>query len=67
MWKNIKREGKEEESEKSLVEQKLRKYIRNRLEEKTGKRKVSINESKKSEKLKNLDKLIDEQFNKLSK
>jgi hypothetical protein len=43
-------------------ERKLRKYIRNRLEEKAGLRKPSLNESKKSETLKKLDAVIDEQF-----
>jgi len=44
-------------------ERKLRKYIRNRLEEKTGLKKPSINESKKSTALKKLDAAIDKQFN----
>jgi hypothetical protein len=43
-------------------EQKLRKYIRSRLEEKIGLKKVSLNENKKSEAMKKLDKIIDEQF-----
>jgi len=44
------------------TEQKLRKYIRNRLEEKAGLRKSNLTESKKSETLKKLDAVIDEQF-----
>lgn len=43
-------------------EKKLRKYIRERLEVKTGLKKGSLNEAKKSETLKKLDKVIDEQF-----
>ena len=46
---------------------KLRKYIRNRLEEISGKKKMSLNENKKSEKLKKLDKMIDESYFKLKK
>lgn len=42
---------------------KLRKYIRNRLEEHAGIRKPSLNENKKSEKLKKLDRIINKQFN----
>ena len=41
---------------------KLRKYIRERLEELTGKRKPNLNESKKSDKLKKLDEMIEKQF-----
>ena len=44
-------------------EAKLRKYIRQRLEEKAGMRKPSLNEDKKSDKLKQLDGMIDEQLN----
>jgi hypothetical protein len=44
------------------TEQKLRKYIRNRLEEKAGLRKSNLTENKKSETLKKLDGVIDEQF-----
>jgi hypothetical protein len=63
MWKNVKREGKEEDKEVvDESEDRLRKYIRARLEEKKGLRKVSLNESKKSDKMKKFDKLIDEQF-----
>jgi hypothetical protein len=40
------------------TEQKLRKYIRNRLEEMTGLKKPSLNEDKKSDKLKKLDEMI---------
>ena len=43
-------------------ELKVRKYIRARLEERAGLRKAVINEDKKSDSLKKLDKLIDEQF-----
>jgi hypothetical protein len=46
----------------SESEQKLRKYIRVRLEEKAGLRKPNLNESKKSPALKKLDATIDEQF-----
>ena len=41
---------------------KLRKYIRNRLEEKAGFKKAGINENKKSVILQKLDKTIDKQF-----
>ena len=44
------------------AEQKVRKYVRARLEEKMGLRKAKINESAKSESLKKLDSLIDKQF-----
>lgn len=43
-------------------EKKLRKYIRNRLEEHAGIRKPSLNENVKSKGLKKLDRLIDKQF-----
>ena len=43
-------------------EQKLRKYVRNRLMEITGQKKSVINESKKSPALKKLDEVIDKQF-----
>jgi hypothetical protein len=43
-------------------ERKLRKYIRERLEVKAGIRKEKLTEGKKSETLKKLDKVIDEQF-----
>jgi hypothetical protein len=43
-------------------EKKMRKYIRNRLMEMTGQKKSTINEDKKSENLKKLDKLIVEQY-----
>jgi hypothetical protein len=46
----------------SESEQKLRKYIRTRLEEHAGVRKPSLNEGKKSETLKKLDVVIDNQF-----
>jgi hypothetical protein len=65
MWKNAaKNEGKEEMSESEI---KIRKYIRTRLEEKAGLKKAVINEDKKSETLKKLDKLIDEQFDNYKK
>ena len=62
MWKNIKREGAEEKKPMSESEQKLRAYIRKRLEENTGIRKPTLNENKKSDTLKKLDSIIDEQF-----
>jgi len=43
-------------------EQKLRKYVRQRLKENLGLKKSKINESSKSNKIKKLDKLIDEQY-----
>lgn len=54
----------------SLEEQKenqIRKYIRNRIEEKFNGKKSSLNESKKSAKLKKLDELIDKTLLKLTK
>ena len=45
-----------------LKENKLRKYVRNRLKEMTGRKKPTLNEEKKSDKLKKLDKMIQEQF-----
>ena len=42
-------------------EAKLRKYIRNRLEEMAGTRKPTLNESVKSDKIKKLDSMIEEQ------
>lgn len=44
------------------TETKLRKYIRNRLEEHAGIRKPSLNESKKTETIQKLDRIIDKQF-----
>ena len=44
------------------AEEKVRKYVRARLEEKMGLRKSKLNESAKSESLKKLDSLIDKQF-----
>ena len=44
------------------AEIKLRKYIRNRLEEKTGRRKPALTENKKSETIQKLDKVIDKQL-----
>jgi len=49
MWKNIKRKPISES------EQKLRMYIRKRLEENAGIRKPMLNENKKSDTLKKLD------------
>lgn len=43
-------------------ENKIRKYVHNKLEELSGIRKKSINENSKSKKLKNLDKLIENQW-----
>jgi hypothetical protein len=64
MWKNkAKAKGVKEEMNESEI--KIRKYIRQRLEEKAGMRKASLNESTKSEQLKKLDKLIDIQYEKL--
>ena len=59
MWKGVKRESKKSMSESEL---KLRKYIRQRLEEKAGLRKATLNESAKSEAIKKLDEMIDRQF-----
>ena len=44
-------------------ETKVRKYIRKRLEEYAGIRKPNLNESKKSEKILKLDRMIEKQFN----
>jgi len=52
-----------EESQMNETELKLRKYIRNRLQEHAGLRKPSLNENKKSKTLLKLDKMIDKQFN----
>ena len=52
----------DESVQMSESEQKLRKYIRTRLEEHAGIRKPSLNEGKKSETLKKLDTVIDNQF-----
>lgn len=62
MWKNIKKEGVDENETMSESEQKLRTYIRKRLEENAGIRKPMLNESKKSDTLKKLDTIIDKQF-----
>jgi hypothetical protein len=63
MWKNVKREGAETDKPiMSESEVKLRRYIRNRIEEKAGLRKSTLNESSKPEALKKLDIVIDEQF-----
>lgn len=64
MWKNIKREGVEEEEKEVMTEgeKKLRLYIRKRLEEHAGIRKPSLNENVKSEGLQKLDRIIDKQF-----
>jgi len=64
MWKNIKKEGVEEEGKVvTESELKLRKYIRQHLEENAGLRKPTLNEDKKSETMKKLDAIIDKQFN----
>jgi len=47
----------------SESEQKVRDYVKARLEEKAGKRKPMMNESEKPAALKKLDKMIDEQWN----
>ena len=44
-------------------EAKLRKYIRNRLQEHAGLKKPSLNEDKKSKGIQKLDRIIDKQFN----
>ncbi len=62
MWKNVKKEGVEEQETISKSEQKLRKYIRKQLEEKAGLRKPVLTESKKSDNLKKLDEMIDKQY-----
>lgn len=46
----------------SESEMKIRKYVRAKLEELDGKRKPSVNESTKSESLKKLDRLIEQQW-----
>lgn len=46
----------------SESERKIRNYVRMKLEELSGKRKPSINESKKSDSLKKLDRLIEQQW-----
>jgi len=43
-------------------ENKVRKYVKEKLEELAGKKKMNINESKKSDNLKKLDKLIEQQW-----
>lgn len=58
---------KDDNKEMNETELKVRKYIRKRLEEKIGLRKSTINEDAKSESLKKLDKMIDEQFNSYKK
>ena len=63
MWKNIKKEGVAPKAEvMTESEKKIRAYVRKRLEEQSGLRKPSLNESKKSETLKRLDEMIDKQF-----
>ena len=57
MWKGQAKKKLEES------ETKIRKYIRHRLEEKAGLRKANLNESEKSQQLRKLDKMIDEQYN----
>ena len=51
-----------EDVQMSESEKKIRKYVQQRLAEMTGKKKQRISESKKSPKLKALDKMIREQF-----
>lgn len=51
----------------SISEQKFRKYVRNRLNEKFNKTKSNLNEGKKSEKLKKIDEMIDKEFEKILK
>ena len=65
MWKNLKKESVVEKPIVSESEQKLRKYIRNRIEEKLQNKKHSINENVKSDKLKKLDEMIDKTLLKL--
>ncbi len=60
--KRFKKGIEDENVQMNESEQKLRKYIRTRLEEHAGIRKPSLNESKKSETLKKLDVVIDNQF-----
>jgi hypothetical protein len=48
--------------EVSESDKKVRNYVKNRLEELAGKRKPTINESAKSDNLKKLDKLIEQQW-----
>ena len=62
MWKNVKREGKDEKKPLTESEAKLRKYIRNRLMENAGTKKATLNENQKSPTLKKLDEAIDKQF-----
>lgn len=62
MWKNIKKEGKDVDNVMSESENKLRKYIRNRLEEHAGIKKPILTENKKSDTLMKLDAIIDKQF-----
>jgi len=61
MLKNIKKESKENE-EISESERNLRNYIKSRIQEKKGLKKSTLIESKKSESLKKLDKLIDQEL-----
>jgi len=63
MWKNMKKEGVEN-NKKQMTESelKVRKYIHNRLEEHAGLRKPILTESKKSDALKKLDAMIDNQY-----
>ena len=70
MWKNIKREGveetkKENVDESFIVEGKInvREYTQHRLAILTGRKKESLNESEKPTVLKQLDELIEKQFN----
>jgi hypothetical protein len=52
----------ENKKDVSKTEKKLRKYIRNRLEEHAGIKKPSLNESAKSKAIQKLDRVIDKQF-----
>lgn len=60
--KRFKKGIEDESAQMSESEQKLRKYIRARLQEHAGLKKSSLNEDKKSETLKKLDAAIDNQF-----
>lgn len=67
MWKNVPRKGKAVKEAVSESEVKLRKYIKNRLMEVAGLKKESLNESIKSDKVKQLDNLISKQYNEYKK
>ena len=59
---NAKTQGINEISTGNESEEKVRKYVRNRLQEMMGLKKPTINENKKSESIKKLDKVIERQF-----